>query len=389
MFSSQRLALLHLSLIEGIGPRSIEKIIRSLLLLGESIEDLSVDRGAALLAPLYSFSQQDFMARCGLSADSARKIVSGLASKRDLENECTLALTNNCSLVTIFDEDYPPLLKHIHAPPPVLYYKGTLRNDRKRIACIGSRDATAYGREVASYFAGELAALGWSVVSGGARGIDSVSHAAAIEQGGVSEVVLGSGLLRPYPEENRGLFDRVVESGGALISSFSLKSSPLKGNFPARNRIIAGMSQGCLVVQAQQKSGALISAQCALEEGRAVFAVPGLMYDEYAVGCHNLIKQGAKLTSSISDIVEEFGEALSDGTQLSFIPTQGTHSAKSSVQKRKEENPLLALLEKPRSLDELSSLLSKPFSQLHAELFDLQIEGKVKQNFAGLWEKYS
>jgi len=215
-------------------------------------------------------------------------------------------LRSGASLVTLADPDYPALLQSIYDPPYLLFYRGKLPAAGDLcIAMVGSRQATPYGQHVAAALAGELADEGAWVVSGLARGIDTCSHRGCLGAGGKTAAILGCGLDLYYPRENRGLYDQISASG-AVISEFPLGTPPLPLHFPARNRIISGLSRGVVVVEAALKSGSLITADFALEQGRDVFAVPGPVTSAMSGGTHRLIKQGAKLAESGRDILEEY-----------------------------------------------------------------------------------
>jgi len=203
------------------------------------------------------------------------------------------------------DTDYPLLLGRIASPPPVLYLRGRLfPEDAVAVAIVGARRATAYGQDVAKEMAGELGRRGVTIVSGLARGIDGAAHRGALEAGGRTVAVLGSGLDTVYPPEHGGLA-KDVERAGAILSEFPVGTPPVRLNFPRRNRIISGLSLGVVVVEAGVESGALITAHHALEQGREVFAVPGRVHARYSEGCHRLIKAGAKLTESWEDVLTE------------------------------------------------------------------------------------
>lgn len=209
-------------------------------------------------------------------------------------------------IITIEDDDYPPMLRVIGQAPFILFYRGCPEVLRQLcLAIVGSRKASAYGKKIARELARDLAAAGVVVVSGLARGIDSEAHQGAIDGSGATIAVLGSGIDVVYPPENHKLYEKILEQG-AIVSEFLPGSHPEANNFPRRNRIISGLSSGVLVVEARQKSGALITADFALEQGRDVFAVPGPVSSESSKGTNNLIKQGAKLVSTAEDILEEY-----------------------------------------------------------------------------------
>lgn len=211
------------------------------------------------------------------------------------------------NICCIEDRAYPDLLRSIYDPPYIFYYRGSLEilNDFC-ISVVGSRTASNYGRVQARRFGNELARQGMVVVSGMARGIDTEAHLGALEAGGKTVAVLGSGIDVVYPPENRKLYDRIGEHG-LVISEFSPHTHPEPGNFPARNRTISGLSRGVLVVEAQARSGALITADFALEQGREVFAIPGPINSKNSAGTNQLIKQGACLVTCIEDILEDYG----------------------------------------------------------------------------------
>lgn len=211
-------------------------------------------------------------------------------------------------LCDLHDPEYPQLLLHTFTPPYVLYYRGKLPTTENRIAIVGARHATPYGKNIAHLFAAELAENGVWVVSGAARGIDTAAHQGALTRG-YTIAVLGSGVDISYPAENSKLLAQIAECG-TVISEYPPGTIPHPGNFPARNRIINGLSQGVVVVEAAEKSGALITADFALEEGRDVFAVPGSVFSKASKGTHRLIKQGAKLVDCAADILEEYNLQL-------------------------------------------------------------------------------
>lgn len=208
------------------------------------------------------------------------------------------------SIITIDDELYPVVLREIFDPPLVLYYRGVLVPDARRIGMVGARKFTAYGEAAAMEFAERIAAAGVTIVSGAARGIDTRAHRGAL-RGGRTVAVLGCGVDVAYPSENRRILAQIAETGGAVISEYAPGTQPLPAFFPARNRIISGLSEGTLVVEAAKRSGSLITAEMALSEGRDVYAVPGSIYSPQSGGCHNLIRAGARLVESPQEILEE------------------------------------------------------------------------------------
>ena len=240
----------------------------------------------------------------GLGEKVAREIQRGPLEKV-VEKELVLLKEAGGKMITLRDEDYPMRLKDIYDPPALLYVRGELRReDELAIAIVGSRKTSPYGRWFTEKIGQDLARHGVTVVSGMARGIDSVAHMGALQGGGRTIAVLGCGVDVIYPSENRNLFHQIIEHG-AVLSEFPMGSPPEGGHFPRRNRIISGLSIGVVIVQASAESGSLITAGYALEQGREVFAVPGNVGAEGSRGTNQLIKEGAKLVESTEDILEE------------------------------------------------------------------------------------
>ena len=215
------------------------------------------------------------------------------------------------------DPNYPPLLKEIFNPPQKLYLEGDFvpADFEKSIAIVGTRNFTPYGKEVADYFAKNLARFGLTIVSGLARGIDTFAHQAALEAGGRTIAVLGTGLNNIYPAENKKLAQNIIKSG-VLVSEFEPEEGPMPYHFPQRNRIIAGLSKATLVIEAPIKSGSLITARFALEQNREVFCVPGPIFSKNSEGTNYLISEGAKLVSDYREILREFGVEMGNETKI-------------------------------------------------------------------------
>lgn len=224
----------------------------------------------------------------------------------DPEHEWNLVVRHGLSVLTIIDEHYPMLLKEIHNPPAILFYKGKLTSyTQKHIAVVGSRNATSYGTSVAEQLIGHLARYGTVIVSGMAYGIDAIAHQATIEANGTTIAVLANGLDDEsiYPSRHRTLASKILASDGLILSEFPVGTPPLKHHFPFRNRIIAGLCHGTLVIEAAKQSGSLITAQAALESNRDVYAVPGSIHSPLSEGPNELIKQGATPVTSVQDIL--------------------------------------------------------------------------------------
>ena len=228
--------------------------------------------------------------------------------------------TRDIQILTLSSPDYPRLLREIHDPPPVLYVKGTLLpEDEAAVAIVGTRSATPYGLTHARAFGEELARCGITVISGLAEGIDREAHEGALNAGGRTIAVVGHGLDTIYPRQHRELAERIAQSG-CILSEFSVGMPPLKENFPQRNRIISGLSLGTLVVEAPVRSGALITARTAMEQGREVFAMPGPISSRQSEGTHALLKDGAKLVCKVQDILEELAPHLKDHLNRYQVP---------------------------------------------------------------------
>lgn len=309
MVTEQQELLLHLNAIPAIGPATVAALLQHTM----------------LTADLYKTSAYAIQERTGLSLRLAQTIVDGLANKKLLEYELACVERASCSVTTLVDQTYPSLLREIHLPPPVLYVRGAQLTTimAPTLAVVGSRAADDYAADVLRRLIPPLVARGIVVVSGGAYGADTIAHRMTLNAGGRTVAVLGSGLLCPYPRANADLFAEIVARGGAVISPFPLTMQPVAGNFPARNRIIAGLSNGCLVVQAAERSGALITAQFALEQGREVFAIPGPLGHPLSVGCHRLIQQGAQLVNTVEDIFVAMAPVLQAGPSQGSVVGEG------------------------------------------------------------------
>ena len=293
-----------------------------------------------------------------------------------VKRELDLVLENKYRLIPLTDADYPSLLKEIPDPPPFLYVHGKLPDTRRGISVVGSRHATEYGIRTTRRLCRDLAGLGWIVVSGMAVGIDTAAHEGALEGGGKTVAVLGSGLERIYPKENRTLFHMISENG-AVISELPLHAEPDAHHFPARNRIISGMSLGTVVVEAARRSGSLITARLAAEQNREVFAVPGSIQSFKSSGTHLLIKQGAKLVEQTRDIVEELSPMLSAFCVDSA--DAGTEDKRLADLPPEEQRIALALDTYPIHIDVLARKMELPAATISGILLSLELKGIVRQ----------
>ena len=244
---------------------------------------------------------------------NSQVIGEAIASGRDeaaIDEEFRSAEEAGIHIVTLVDKDYPPLLREIDDPPLVLYVRGKMSIDPARsIAVVGTRRSTRYASLVAGRLSSQLALKGIAVISGLAAGTDTSAHQGVLDVGGKTVAVMGCGVDRVYPKRNQALYDRIVETG-TVISEYPLGTRPAKWTFPQRNRIISGLSRGVVVVQAPERSGALITARLALEQGREVFAVPGNITNRTSAGTNQLLKDGAKLVITVDDILEEYPDLL-------------------------------------------------------------------------------
>jgi DNA processing protein len=290
------------------------------------------------------------------------------------EEQLKLVEKNQVEVVTFKDENYPEDLKSIYDPPPFLFVKGEIKKeDRNAVAIVGCRSASVYGKRITERIGRELAKNGVTVVSGLARGIDSIAHLSVLKEGGRTLAVFGSGLDVIYPPENKKLTEEIVSSG-AIISEFFLGTKPEAPNFPRRNRLISGLSLGVVIVEAGAKSGALLTAGCALEQNREVFAIPGNLDSKNSEGTNALIKQGAKLVTRVEDILEELKITLR-GDKSSAVQTKQDLSGLSET----EQNIYKFISDEPSHIDKIASQASVGVPQALSSLLSLELKGWVKQ----------
>lgn len=307
-----------------------------------------------------------------LGLDS-RSIENLVEARKSLDLDAYLERIDRAGVkaLTWADPGYPANLREIPAPPPLIYVRGELLPaDRWAVAVVGTRRISAYGRQVARELVAGLAHNGITVVSGLARGIDAVAHTTAMEHGGRTIGVMGSGLDHVYPPEHRDLYHQIASGHGAVVSEFPLGTEPESKNFPVRNRLISGLSLGVLVVEASEKSGALITARFGLEQDRDVFAVPGNINSPGSQGTNRLIQQGAKLVMRVEDILEELNLAMvAEHVEVAAVAPE-TH----------EEASLLARLSsQPTHVDELSRQTGLSSSTVSSTLTLMELKGMVMQ----------
>jgi DNA processing protein len=307
-----------------------------------------------------------------------RNVIDGLLAFRqwdEVEREVRRANEAGVRIIPFGSTMYPTRLRTIADPPPYLYVKGEIREeDEKAVAVVGTRSASHYGRRVAHDLCRGLASLGFTVVSGMARGIDGVAHDTALNAGSRTIAVLGSGVDRPYPPEHQSLYHRISENG-AVISELPIGARPLAFNFPARNRLISGLSIGVVVVEATEKSGSLITAAIAVEQGREVFAVPGEVGSSRSRGAHRLIRQGAKLVESVEDILEEIAPQLVAANRRSAMQIRTL-----PIDTQPETRKVFDLLqERPLHIDEVIEASGLSTSRVSQILLELELQGFLKQ----------
>lgn len=350
---------LALARVKGLGCVSFKKLVAH---FGDPTQALSAPRS-------------ELAAIDGLHRDAIDGIV-GFSQWDEVDGELKRTRDAGVTLVRYTDSDYPARLRNIADPPPLLYIKGALSAaDDRAVAIVGSRSASDYGRRVARDLARGLAAYGFTVVSGMARGIDGMAHETALGAGGRTIAVLGSGVERAYPPEHEPLYSRIIERG-AVISELPMGSKPLAFNFPARNRLISGMSLGVVVVEATAKSGSLITASLAIEQGREVFAVPGEIGSSRSRGAHQLIRQGAKLVESVNDIIDEIAPQLARQPGAGAQPPARQLPETSSAAVRK----VFALLqERSLQVDEIIESSGLGSAQVLGILLDLELQGYLRQ----------
>jgi len=355
---------------DGVGPTTFAKIIKHFgaadKALGASVSELAKINGIG-----FKTAEQ----------------ITATRDKFDVTGELELADKLDVWIINIEDKRYPPVLKQIYDPPPVLYIKGSLtRQDNLAISIVGTRRCSLYGQEQASRFAHLLSSAGFTIISGMARGIDTAAHHGALSASGRTIAVQGCGLANIFPPENEKLFELIAESG-ACVSELPLQYEPLSENFPPRNRIIAGLSLGTIIIEAPLNSGAMITAKAALENDREVMAVPGKIDSPASRGAHQLIKQGAKLIESVEDVMEALGYI---GEQLQSHVSAAAQKASERVEAplfdasqfnlSSDEKTIYDCLEKePLHTDQIIVDTNLPPGSINAGLISLRLKGLIKQ----------
>lgn len=366
---------LQLAMTEGIGPILIARLVQA-----AGGAEPAAKAGATLLRQVEGIGS----AKAATIAESLR------SAAADIDAELSRVEAAGAKLICLDDPDYPPLLRDIPDPPPVLYIRGSLEpRDLNAVAIVGSRKCSFYGREQAERFGALLAGAAVTVISGGARGIDSAAHRGALAQlQGRTIAVLGSGLDVPYPPENAALFDQIAQRG-AVISEYPMGTPPVAENFPRRNRIVSGMSRGVLVVEADERSGALITARQACDDhGRPVFALPGRVDNKLSVGPHRLIREGATLVTCLEEVLEGLGPLPHGVVEPTlFLPAQAeAETSRSATPQAAEvglsdvQRAILAQLDgEPIDVDLIIERTTLPAQIVLKELTFLALKGQVRR----------
>lgn len=343
---------LGFSFVDGIGPSRLDRLIAQC----GSLE-------AAWLA------SSDDMRVAGLDLRTRNTFVR-VRGSLDLDHKLQQIARAGVSLITRESPEYPGMLLHIPSAPPLIYVRGQIApNDTLTVAVVGTRSPTSYGRDVAQQLVAELVAAGVTIISGLAIGIDQIAHSAALRAGGRTIGVLPCGIDMVYPDRHRKLATQICESG-ALVSEFSFGTRPLPQLFPVRNRLISGLARAVLIIEARPGSGALITADYALEQGRDVLAVPGPIYSLTSEGPHRLIRNGAGLVTSARDVLEALN--------MEYMVTQPLERA--ALPEEDDERRVLALLSRePQHIDELSRTSSLAVQHIASMLTLLELKGYVRQ----------
>src|SRR6478609_2531965 len=351
-------ALVALNLIEGIGPVRARSLVEH---FGDAPAVLSASKSQLL--------------QVRSIGDETATAISNWEKTIDLAGEMRRLADFGCRVVIQSDEEYPASLREIYDPPLVLYVKGALSpKDKNAVAMVGSRQTTHYGIETARKLAYQLAYIGVTVVSGGARGIDTAAHQGALAAKGRTVCVLGTGINIVFPPENKELFERIIENG-AVMSQFPFNRNGDKQSFAIRNRIVAGMTLGTVVVEADLHSGALITSNFATEYGRQVFAVPGRIDSPRSKGCHDLIKKGAKLCEGAEDILSEF-EYLFPATNRA--PSAAQTGVLPALELSDNEQKVFGVLDSEElSIDEIIRKSGLPSSAVSVALLSLEMKRLV------------
>lgn len=333
------------------------------------------------LRDLWGYSSKQIYAMTNLRQETKEKIIQS-RNHKNIEELFRNIGNQNINIITIYDENYPAGLKYISENPKVLYTKGEMiEDDKLSIAIVGSRKATAYGKWACEKFTKELVDMDVTIISGLASGIDTIAHKTALDYGGRTVGVLGNGIDKIYPKRNLSLYEE-MEKSGLIVSEFPLGTPPLAFNFPLRNRIISGMSRGVIVIEAQEKSGSLITAHHALDQGKDVFALPGNINSIFSGGTNKLIKDGAKPLLDIDDIVEEIYELKEriQSNKISNIDYSNYSETETKIIKTLEEGPIHS--------DTIVYKTGIDISTVNSILTILELKGTIKEMSSSVFTIY-
>ena len=394
MLSNETISLIHLNLIQGVGLKTVQVL-----------RDVFGSTERALQATPEELRKTDQLSPAVCELLIHKPVL------YPVERELELIRKYGCQVVTLYDAAYPLHLKEIDTPPVVLYVRGELTpEDALSVSLVGSRNAKDYGRKVSYRLSYQLAQRGLTVVSGFAKGVDTAAHRGALEAGGRTVAVMGNGLSVIYPATNSDLAEK-IEASGALVSEFPMAARPKPRNFPRRNRIISGLTLGTVVVEASNRSGALITARLAAEQNREVFAVPGEIFSELSTGTHKLINDGAKLINTVDDLLNELPpsvlgqvqpqvppsptpdveaeptqEAPAERNDTKLSPSQPPSEAQQSVPTppppdlTPDEKTIFDAIEVPSShIDTIVRTTQLPISQVSSVLLMLELKGVIQQ----------
>ena len=369
MNDQEKLDLVALSLCKGFGNARMIKVLTE-----------SVLPSQVLAQPI------DYQQALGLKS-STISLMTEKKYQTNIDKTQNWLSNPNHHLLVWGEEAYPTWLMQITNPPAILYAVGdTSLLNQPQLAIVGTRKFSAYGKSYTEYFSRGLVEAGFIITSGLAEGIDTLAHQGALNAHGKTVAVIGTGIDIVYPARNRQLAQHIVTQGGLSISEFPLGTPPERHNFPMRNRIISGLSQGTLVIECAEKSGSLITAQLALEQNREVFAVPGNIFHATSSGCHSLIRQGAKIATGIQDILEELHLQSPQADLFSDMHTPPTEQAASTLPEI--DSPILKtiynhLSEKRSTLDELIMATELNYAELTTGLFELEMLGYIETVVCG------
>ena len=394
MLSNETISLIHLNLIQGVGLKTVQVL-----------RDVFGSTERALQATPDELRKTDQLSPAVCDLLIHKPVL------YPVERELELIHRYGCQVITLYDPAYPPHLQEIDTPPFVLYVKGHLTpEDALSVSLVGSRNARDYGRKASYRLSYQIAQRGLTVVSGFARGIDTAAHRGALEAGGRTIAVMGNGLSLIYPAANKDLAEK-IEVSGALISEFPMAARPKPRNFPRRNRIISGLTLGTVIVEASNRSGALITARLAAEQNREVFAVPGEIFSELSAGTHRLINDGAKLINTVDDLLNELPPHVLNQIQSQASPSpvpdmEAVPAQPSSVEKNDtelgpsrsspdaqqsvstppppdltpDETTIFEAIEVPSShIDTIVRTTQLPIGQVSSVLLMLELKGIVQQ----------